>query len=256
MQGGSESASPANLIDRSAQFAFAHCALRIYASILPDGQFAHGGSAQIARRANLPQPSRVDPDPESVASFVPSCTHTRGASRSSRTLSAGCGGRVGAERRAAFARTAKSCGPGAPMQAPSCASLQRSCEATVAIKLVHRGEREISRKPLRREGRLSLPVPVVNALAQIFLCARAPGACGHPVFPAPSDFRGTKTMQSSGAKSAAGIWTCANAIARSKATMQSSFVGWAKRSVPTIHSPNEPAISLVSPPQSTTSKPS
>src|SRR5579872_2605890 len=34
----------------------------------------------------------------------------------------------------------------------------------------------INRKPLRREGRLSPPVPVAFALAQIFFCARAPGA--------------------------------------------------------------------------------
>ena len=63
----------------------------------------------------------------------------------------------------------------------------RECIAvvTVAIGKVHRGERAISRKPLRREGRLSPPGSVVFALfAQIF-CAGAPGACGQPAFPAP-----------------------------------------------------------------------
>jgi hypothetical protein len=56
----------------------------------------------------------------------------------------------------------------------------------------------ISRKPSRREGRLSLPVPVVFALAQLFFCARAPGAAANPVFPAPSFIGRGETMQSSG----------------------------------------------------------
>ena len=75
-------------------------------------------------------------------------------------------------------RTAKSCGPGAPMQAPS------PCRMMCGRRwqtLVHRGEPEVSRKPLRGEGRLSPPVPVVNARsAQLFLrggpgCMRPPG---------------------------------------------------------------------------------
>jgi hypothetical protein len=33
------------------------------------------------------------------------------------------------------------------------AKFARMMRTTVAIKLVHRGEREVSRKPLRREGR-------------------------------------------------------------------------------------------------------
>ena len=51
------------------------------------------------------------------------------------------------------------------------------------------GRTRISRKPPRREGRLSPPVPVVIALAQIFLRG-GPGCSGHPVFPAPSVFQG------------------------------------------------------------------
>jgi len=51
------------------------------------------------------------------------------------------------------------------------------------------GRARISCNPSRGEGRLSPPVPVVYArFAQIF-CAEAPGACGHPAFPAPSVFR-------------------------------------------------------------------
>ena len=40
------------------------------------------------------------------------------------------------------------------------AMMLRTTPGTVAIGRVHRGERAISRKPLRREGRLSPPVPV------------------------------------------------------------------------------------------------
>jgi hypothetical protein len=51
--------------------------------------------------------------------LAPSRAHSRGVSRSSRTLGAGCGGRLGAARRAARKRTAKSCGPDAPTLASS-----------------------------------------------------------------------------------------------------------------------------------------
>src|SRR5438309_1097742 len=50
-------------------------------------------------------------------------------------------------------RTAKPCGPDAPTLASSFAG-SNSCEATVAKEPGHRGERVISRKPLRREGRI------------------------------------------------------------------------------------------------------
>ena len=53
---------------------------------------------------------------------------------------------------------------------------QRIAPMTVANKLVHRGEHEVSRKPLRREGRsVSACTCGPRALAQ-FLCAGAPGA--------------------------------------------------------------------------------
>jgi hypothetical protein len=46
--------------------------------------------------------------------LAPSRAPQEGRSRSSRTLSAGCDGRIGIARRATSKRTAKSCGPGAP----------------------------------------------------------------------------------------------------------------------------------------------
>jgi hypothetical protein len=53
---------------------------------------------------------------------------TQGAYRGRHERGAECGGREDAVRRAASMRTAKSCGPGAPMQALSLARLQRPCE--------------------------------------------------------------------------------------------------------------------------------
>ena len=59
----------------------------------------------------------------------------------------------------------------------SCRRCKSASEAaTVAIGKVHRGERALSRKPLRREGRSVPPVPVVSRPLRNFSGARAPGA--------------------------------------------------------------------------------
>src|SRR5215469_17056352 len=119
-----------------------------------------------------------------------------------------CGGREGAEGRAASARTAKSCGPGAPRSGAKSSSDSKGCtRAPVANGMVHRGERGVSRKPLRREGRLSPPVPVVFALAQIFF-AREPRvhAATRPSL-RPLIFEG-KTKAKTRAKPAARTQTC------------------------------------------------
>jgi hypothetical protein len=69
------------------------------------------------------------------------------------------------------------------------------------------GRARISCNPSRGEGRLSPPVPVVYArFAQIF-CAEAPGACGHPAFPAPSAFREGRERCKARAKCAARMRT-------------------------------------------------
>jgi hypothetical protein len=81
------------------------------------------------------------------------------------------------ERRAS--RTGKSCGPGAPMQAPSLRGGLRLFEDDGGNKLVHRGEREVSRKPLRREGRREFRLYLCQrAHAQTSFCAWAVGAAG------------------------------------------------------------------------------
>src|SRR5438105_15936907 len=128
----------------------------------------------------------------------------RGASRSSRTLGAGCGGRFGDARRAALMRTAKPCGPDAPTLASSFAGSD-SCEAMVARKPGHQGERGISRKPLRREGRI-----VSANLWRLRSCAfflharlwvrRAPG------FPCALHFLRVILNDNSGAIRAARTW--------------------------------------------------
>ena len=66
----------------------------------------------------------------------------------------------------------------------------RIAAMTVATKLVHRGEREVSRKPLRREGRRDPPPPAVVALSRNFFARGLRVSGGHPVFPAPSVYFG------------------------------------------------------------------
>jgi hypothetical protein len=103
---------------------------------------------------------------------------------------------AGVERRATPARTAKACGPGAPTLASSFAG--SSCEATVAKEPGHRGEHEISCKPPRRECRKCFGEPVVTNSCGFLFPTRGCGCAKHPAFPAPSDLRGTSTLQSPG----------------------------------------------------------
>jgi hypothetical protein len=78
---------------------------------VPDGQIPHTRHAQIARRANLPQllipifGKRLDFSPNQKHHPRRPALDKRGASRSSRTLSAGCDGRFGDARGLLLART-------------------------------------------------------------------------------------------------------------------------------------------------------
>ena len=79
----------------------------------------------------------------------------------------GCDGRGGVacfwRGRTAPMRTAKSCGPDAPMAGVKFARSLRSLGMTVTNKLwSRRGEHGISRKPLRREGRNASAEPVCS----------------------------------------------------------------------------------------------
>ena len=103
-------------------------------------------------------------------------------------------------------RTAKSCGSDAPMLASSscgCASIQvdraRDPRDDGGKQAGRREEHVISRKPLRREGRM----PPLNLYARVRVfvqfCTRDRGCSAHPVFPAPSVFyEGAKLTQTSG----------------------------------------------------------
>src|SRR5258705_9584917 len=51
-------------------------------------------------------------------------------------------------------------------------SLREEAQATVSNKPGHRGEREVSRKPLRREGRVYSGEPVVTTLVCFIYFAR------------------------------------------------------------------------------------
>ncbi len=72
-------------------------------------------------------------------------------------------------------RTAKSCRSGAPMLA---SSLREEAQATVSNKPGHRGEREVSRKPLRGECRVESGVTVVTNSCVCFFTHEAAGALG------------------------------------------------------------------------------
>jgi hypothetical protein len=107
-----------------------------------------------------------------------------------------CGGmrwtRITARDERLNLRTAKSCGPGAPMPASSSRVVSG---VKVARKPGHLGEREVSRKPLRRESRRCSGSPVV--LPPCFLLHGVHGCDRHPAFPAPSfegDVRKTRTQ--------------------------------------------------------------
>ena len=85
----------------------------------------------------------------------------RGAARDRHERAVGCGGREACERRAQAVRTAKPCGPGAPTLASSSQEAKFS-RAMVARKPGHQGERGVSCKPLRREGRIASAEPVCS----------------------------------------------------------------------------------------------
>ena len=85
----------------------------------------------------------------------------------------------------------------------------RIARATVTTKPGHRGEREVSRKPLRREGRDASASPVVPAPC-IFSRTGAMGVGKHPAFPAPSLISRVNCFDASGAIRAARTNRCAS----------------------------------------------
>ena len=106
-------------------------------------------------------------------------------------------------------RTAKSCGPGAPMLASSFAEMyppnRAGCiedlRSDGGKKAGHRGEPEVSRNPSRRESRFDPVEPVVISCAS---CAHDRGCNRHPAFPAPSALLGGRFRSKPRALRAAG----------------------------------------------------
>jgi hypothetical protein len=111
---------------------------------LPDGQI----SRLISATAVQPSREKYSAGPVGqINSRSRAVSSHRGAARDRHGRGTGCGGRGGAERRAALMRTAKSRGPDAPTLASS--SWEASFSGmTVARKPGHRGERVISRKTI------------------------------------------------------------------------------------------------------------
>jgi hypothetical protein len=108
----------------------------------------------------------------------------RGDTRSSRPRG-GMRWTLMALRTNALKRTAKSCGPDAPTLA---SSLREATFAGDGGKQAgHRGEREISRKPLRGECRAFSGVTVVTNARAYYQYTRGCGRIGRPAFPAPSE---------------------------------------------------------------------
>src|SRR5438477_716800 len=134
---------------------------------VPDGQIAHERHAKFARRVNLSHGDGIAEHPKSAPCFRLSRAHKRDVSRSSRTLGAGCDGRVGDARRAALMRTAKLCGPDAPMLASSLRV--NNPQATVAKEPGHRGERRISRRTVAQGRPDCFGEPVVTTLVCFFI---------------------------------------------------------------------------------------
>src|SRR5215470_8397155 len=89
-------------------------------------------------------------------------------------------------RQACGARcTVKPCGPVPPMQGTS---LRDDLQATVAKKLVHRGDHGAAVKPLRRECRMISAYLCWPRVRLFLFCTQGSGCVVHPAFPAPSTF--------------------------------------------------------------------
>ncbi len=115
--------------------------------------------------------------------------------RSSRSVAAGSGGRVGlgafaqAGRRMSLGRTVKSRGPGLPTLRSSRSMMRRRVAPVMgANKPGPQGDREAAVQTSAR-GRPGRPAGPVVPAACIFFCRRATGLSRGPVFPAPSHCR-------------------------------------------------------------------
>ena len=163
----------------TARCAFAHPTEFFAALLLND----RGASKRFARRANVPHPDGYCRKPQ-IRTIIPtSRLMQRGASRSSRTLSAGCDGRdiaadecwyrVRRNRAVLAPRRWRQVGDDASHHADDGGKKARSP-----------GRPRISRKTIAQGRPVAPAEPVV--LPRAFCCTRTTGASRHPAFPAPS----------------------------------------------------------------------
>jgi hypothetical protein len=172
---------------------------------LPDGQNAHVRPAQTARRAILPRQTHSDFQKSDLTTPPNQLHHPRhpasskrGASRSSRTLGAGCGGRVGApDERSRYGRQSRVVlAPRRWCQARE--RLTKHSRVTGARQPGPRGERGISRNTIA-QGRPVDPVLTCGSCPVLFLCTGAAGVADTRPSLRPPLISRAMSSQSSGA---------------------------------------------------------
>jgi hypothetical protein len=135
-------------------------------------------------------PSGLPKHPNQWLPFIRPASTKRGASRSSRTLEAGCDGRK-VSKRDLRADERSLCGRRSRMVLAPRRWRQVGDDASHHAddggkKARSPGRLRISRKTIAQGRPVDPPVPVV--LPRAFFCTRTMGACGHPAFPAPSRY--------------------------------------------------------------------
>jgi hypothetical protein len=115
-------------------------------------------------------------------------------------VGAGCGGRDGTAGRAGPARTAKSCGPDTAVLVSSSRRKAIFGRSDGGKKAVHRGEREVAAQTTAQGRPECSPLNLYARVRSFFTwtCTRDRGCSAHPVFPAPSGYRGTRLLQNLG----------------------------------------------------------
>ena len=149
-------------------------------------------------------------------------SYSEGRRPSSRTLD-GLRWTLMSRRRPRQKRTAKTCGPDAPLLASSCARLKRPGAAMVAKKPVHQGEHAISRKAIA-QGRPGVHrCPVCSCAAYLVLTAHGTaGAARTRSSLRPLYERARKCLAKLGRIASRDREGAFAVIARSEATKQSS----------------------------------
>ena len=124
-------------------------------------------------------------------------THKRGASRSSRTLGAGCDGRGNSQDERCYPRTAKPCGPDAPTLASSWQAMTCRRRWQKSPVTGESAEETVKTIVQGRSGQSGEPV-VTTLVCYLLFRTRGCGCNGHPAFPAPSVFLGEWSVEQLG----------------------------------------------------------